>query len=1040
MEHSHKQFTIMTGIWKVFAILLEYCCQIDFQMMITKLDLEKNEELDKLRAEFKMKIFQLEDHERQVVDSQNQIKLQLEQVQKELEKETFRRQEIEDELNSHGSGHEEEIKLRLQFEGKLNQMFARQRDLNHKLKKITEISESQQAQLNDRSALVNSQKELILDLTSKNLQLENDCVYANSKIKEQQLVIETMDKKLESTLTTLEEFKQELSTLKVTHQEKLTEIIRWKIEFEALKADRDVNRFEKYKNTEIIRSLTSEREGLMMKIEELNTLYVEAYQKQRQYRKEYHKILELEKAESEQVKVLKTSLTNTKTQLDDVTGERDKLKAEWESVSVTCEDYKNQLKYALAKLDEAAEARRLIEDWNSEFEKKIASQKKDMFDKNDKISKLNKQLDMAKMENSTISEKLSALEVKYESDSNLFKYRHDENIAKIRALNAVIVAEKAKREEWIQKYEDELDKNQTLSTELNDLKQKLIYYEGDKGNIPDKIGSLVYTTKSQSQTINKQLEEIDMLNAKIEDSARKVKSLHTILEENEKDLLERKRVYDLKEAELVQDMERKSDMAYMLAEDIRSLAAYYYSLIQQKNGSIEELETSNNNNIDTVNRLKVELDILKRQYENSQMSSEDSYCSISRLDDTIEALKQEIADNKSEFKEYKKNFSKITLQIPKQFRICQEPITAMANRMKELEDRIISLQSRVPIDAKYTQTYQSLAEQISQTDIDSSFFDKISRGGISSKRISERDYTEEVYDSVNDMYDYISKTTVNIKEEPKKLKEFETEFPLRNLRNTMKVSNEDPLERERYSKNVKRIPDIEVAMGKTPLKTQTYEFGETTKPAVRLIQKVSGDSPSFRKLNNHALSLPPDSRVSSYAKMKSPKSNSSLDKSCQGTRRKQDETTAVPTERTMPVSNRQKYPHEYSSDLSSEFLHSMSHPKRANHEDSADFGTEASLNRALRRRHFNDDSSDISNPSLHMKFSGDPLSQREEDSTPVNMSSMYLHDVSDSASGNLIDSSQHLPSITKKRPSSPPDIRKYIKQATSRRKNDYNFL
>lgn len=47
--HTDKKYTLITNVWKVFAILLEYCCRTDYNMLISeiskenKLDIEKTE-------------------------------------------------------------------------------------------------------------------------------------------------------------------------------------------------------------------------------------------------------------------------------------------------------------------------------------------------------------------------------------------------------------------------------------------------------------------------------------------------------------------------------------------------------------------------------------------------------------------------------------------------------------------------------------------------------------------------------------------------------------------------------------------------------------------------------------------------------------------------------------------------------------------------------------------------------------------------------------------------------------------------------------
>ena len=34
LEHTNKKYTVITAIWKVFSILLEYCCRTDYRMLI----------------------------------------------------------------------------------------------------------------------------------------------------------------------------------------------------------------------------------------------------------------------------------------------------------------------------------------------------------------------------------------------------------------------------------------------------------------------------------------------------------------------------------------------------------------------------------------------------------------------------------------------------------------------------------------------------------------------------------------------------------------------------------------------------------------------------------------------------------------------------------------------------------------------------------------------------------------------------------------------------------------------------------------------
>lgn len=52
VSHSKNKYTILSSIWKVFQILLEYCCKSNYQMMVAKISTEHKTELDRIEDEF----------------------------------------------------------------------------------------------------------------------------------------------------------------------------------------------------------------------------------------------------------------------------------------------------------------------------------------------------------------------------------------------------------------------------------------------------------------------------------------------------------------------------------------------------------------------------------------------------------------------------------------------------------------------------------------------------------------------------------------------------------------------------------------------------------------------------------------------------------------------------------------------------------------------------------------------------------------------------------------------------------------------------
>ena len=55
LKNTPKRVSMITNIWKVFAILLEYCCRTDYRMLISEISKEHKAELDKLDRDYQKK-------------------------------------------------------------------------------------------------------------------------------------------------------------------------------------------------------------------------------------------------------------------------------------------------------------------------------------------------------------------------------------------------------------------------------------------------------------------------------------------------------------------------------------------------------------------------------------------------------------------------------------------------------------------------------------------------------------------------------------------------------------------------------------------------------------------------------------------------------------------------------------------------------------------------------------------------------------------------------------------------------------------------
>jgi hypothetical protein len=52
LGHSNNKNTLQTSIWKVYSVLLEYCCQQNYQMVVRRVQTEHMGQMEKLEKEF----------------------------------------------------------------------------------------------------------------------------------------------------------------------------------------------------------------------------------------------------------------------------------------------------------------------------------------------------------------------------------------------------------------------------------------------------------------------------------------------------------------------------------------------------------------------------------------------------------------------------------------------------------------------------------------------------------------------------------------------------------------------------------------------------------------------------------------------------------------------------------------------------------------------------------------------------------------------------------------------------------------------------
>lgn len=96
MQHTEKKYTLITNVWKVFAILLEYCCRTDYRMLISEISREHKSELEKLDRDYQLKFNEQANHEKILRDTNDTLTKYAEELERERANEKQMRQKLEE--------------------------------------------------------------------------------------------------------------------------------------------------------------------------------------------------------------------------------------------------------------------------------------------------------------------------------------------------------------------------------------------------------------------------------------------------------------------------------------------------------------------------------------------------------------------------------------------------------------------------------------------------------------------------------------------------------------------------------------------------------------------------------------------------------------------------------------------------------------------------------------------------------------------------------------------------------------------------------
>ena len=112
----------MGNLWKCFEMLLQNCCPSDFKMIGQKLVEDQVHEINSVKAEFGKYKLEMDETSKKNEQKLGEMQRLYEEVSDEKEVQTQKRQESDRKLLSLQTKYEDEVRLRLDIEIKINKL------------------------------------------------------------------------------------------------------------------------------------------------------------------------------------------------------------------------------------------------------------------------------------------------------------------------------------------------------------------------------------------------------------------------------------------------------------------------------------------------------------------------------------------------------------------------------------------------------------------------------------------------------------------------------------------------------------------------------------------------------------------------------------------------------------------------------------------------------------------------------------------------------------------------------------------------------
>mmetsp|Transcript_27503 Transcript_27503/g.49537 ORF Transcript_27503/g.49537 Transcript_27503/m.49537 type:complete len:1044 (-) Transcript_27503:1687-4818(-) len=714
MEHCAKKNVLVAGIWKVYSILLEYCCYKDYQMVVKTLMLEREQEVARVEEEYRQQLDLLAQNEQHLLTNLEDMREQLNQAQGQLVQETHRREELEDELQQRGSGHEQEVELRLKFESKLNQMFAQQRDLEVRLAQQHALLKSTQSHLEEKHNIieVSNKKYSTLQVAKQ----EQDINVGNLEraLSQQVLATKTAEQKIAEIEKRTEFLNEMLAKSRENQQNTLADAVSKNLTIERLQSEKITARANISRLENELDGQKEARKFVEHKVSDLEKMLAAQVATVQNLEGELVVSIATAQAKTKELEVVREKLYEL---TDMYQADREKnihLAQELDTKLLIIEELQKQLEHVLEGVNEATKGRKIAEERAKILERRQTELIAD-------LEAAEKALVAERHESDRFSTRVKELETdlefadsKFASTEKQTESQREALLAKIKSLTQIANTEKQTRDMWIAKFEQEQKAHNETVKELLGLRQSTKDLELMTSDFSVKLHQVNLKVDAEVLKSQQLLDMNYSLKSERDELQRALEAQVEFNKLNETNFTRKVTELEIYLADQLHEAEAKILNSRMELGDVESFSLQLWHNLRKEEATVKDLiSTLNQTNQDKAYLFK-ELEATRARDCRGRMRIEEMLKKMGELDEALqEAIKQKVGNDKllartqAELNMYKN-------KIPENLRGLEQPFVTLTNRIKVLEDQL-EANAKPPTTDVMLQTHISTREKSMQT-------------------------------------------------------------------------------------------------------------------------------------------------------------------------------------------------------------------------------------------------------------------------------------------------------------------------------------